>query len=380
MATVEVDLFGNPTLVHLVYRKSHKSESVKTSWPRVYDFRDFVSISPKRIVKYQRNIAPDTTDYTQMWLNRGATINSDGTLDKSNLIAKLTLDNRTHGLMSRKGKANVNLVIDWMVLLSKDKVSKNERFNSYFKWKINFVTLTLSSKQVHSDKEIQKKLFSPMLDYIRKKYKVTMYFWRAEAQANGNIHYHLCTDVFIPWKELKYHWNRFQNKLGYIDAFEAKNKHRTPNSTDIHSLKNVKDIGAYLSKYCGKNSKGIQLTITKKEKGIRFLSPYKLSVSWVFPPPKAKFFRSIFGKLWACSENLSKLKRTKMPCSDAISFELMTVAALYPSKIIDFDYCKYFKLGITELATHGCNELLDVVRSHVLSILKPPKTPNLLVN
>ncbi|MCF6184303.1 MAG: hypothetical protein L3J56_06700 [Bacteroidales bacterium] len=153
------------------------------------------------------------------------------------------------------------------------------------KFKLTFITLTLSAKQVHSDKEITRTLLGSFLDSLRRKWKVDQYIWKAEKQENGNIHYHILTNKFIHWEEIREVWNRIQNKDGfnYVDKYSSKmqkffkngfkkfpgdkrseatqrkayevNKKTNwtnPNSTDIHALYKVKNVAAYIAKYVSK--------------------------------------------------------------------------------------------------------------------------------
>lgn len=382
------NLFGEPVQStspinsSLVYRKPHKSvnqETEKNSGAsprsiRSLDIKEFISITPSRIVKYARNVSPNTIDYTQMWLNRGAKLNPDGTLDKSNMLDKLTSDNKTHGLISKKGGKNINLAVDWMVLLANEKESFNPKFNSRYKWKLNFITLTLSSKQVHSDKEIITKVFQPFLDYLRKNYSIKNYFWRAETQSNGNLHLHLCLDVFVPWMLLRNRWNFFQNKLGYIDVFEKKNNHNQPNSTDIHSLKNIKKIGAYLSKYCGKNAKGITVLCTKSICSLLSLPHCHNLKLWTFPPKKVRFFRQVHCKLWGCSQNISKLKKCRVCLNDLLSYELLKIKNSKLARVVIHDYATTIFFDVLNLKPLGCNNFRDVLWRHIISILNPIPT------
>lgn len=122
----------------------------------------------------------------------------------------------------------------------------------YAKRRPIFVTTTLSSKQIHSDKEIKRFLLDPFIKALKRKYSGIKYLWRAESQKNGNIHFHLILDIYIPWKDIRTLWNHYQNKLGYIDRFCAKHGHTDPNSTDVKGVKEVKNFIDYIVKYCAK--------------------------------------------------------------------------------------------------------------------------------
>lgn len=113
-----------------------------------------------------------------------------------------------------------------------------------------FITLTLSSRQVHCDKTIKRECLNHFLIYLKRHYGVVNFIWKAELQKNGNIHYHMITDKYIPHQELRELWNTAQNRLSYVDMFA----HDNPNSTDIHSLKRIKNVMAYVGKYMSKKS------------------------------------------------------------------------------------------------------------------------------
>ena len=91
--------------------------------------------------------------------------------------------------------------------------------------------------------------------YLKNKFGIEKYFWRAEAQKNGNIHFHLIVDKYVKYEDLRIIWNRVQNKLNYIDKFEEKNHYRNPNSVDVRSAAQVKNFINYVLKYCLKEEK-----------------------------------------------------------------------------------------------------------------------------
>jgi hypothetical protein len=110
---------------------------------------------------------------------------------------------------------------------------------------------------------------------------VSRYVWKYEKQGNGNIHYHILTDKFIPYRELRDNWNRIIEKHNYIYQFKLKHGHTDPNTTDIHSLKKVNNVPQYLSKYmikeaakknlqCKRADSPLKMTIKPVIIGLRF--------------------------------------------------------------------------------------------------------------
>lgn len=89
-----------------------------------------------------------------------------------------------------------------------------------------FLTLTLPAVQHHCDNEIKEKCFLRFVEYLvgdREKgasgWGVKNYIWCAETQKNGNIHFHLIIDRAIPATRVNQVWNKFIDRLGYVDRF-----------------------------------------------------------------------------------------------------------------------------------------------------------------
>lgn len=127
-----------------------------------------------------------------------------------------------------------------------------------------------------------------MLDLFMKNLKnqkgVITYLWVAEAQKNGNIHFHILLDRFIDQKYIQSTWNRIQDKHDYLTEYKKKYSHDNPPSTKIETLKHVRNIAAYLTKY-----------FTKSDHG-----------------------RLLSGRLWGCSDKLKELKPYTTPLDTEI--------------------------------------------------------------
>lgn len=176
------------------------------------------------------------------------------------------------GLMTKYSIKRLKRAINLLIAIAADKEVKNPTTGKYYKFKINFITLTLSAPQGdYTDRQIKNLLLDPFIKRAKRRFKLSNYVWRAERQKNGNIHFHLISDVYMHHTELKEMWNEIQNRIGLIDQFERKHGHRNPNSTDVHAVNNIKDLAAYLVKY---------MTKAKAQDEI------------------------IKGKLWDCSTNL----------------------------------------------------------------------------
>ena len=111
---------------------------------------------------------------------------------------------------------------------------------------ISFWTLTLPSKQTHTDVDL-KAILQDFITNCQKTYNLLhTYIWFAEKQKNGNLHFHMIGDGYFAKKSLQALWNTYMDKHGYIAPFKAKYGHSNPPSTRVDSLKT--GIARYLAK------------------------------------------------------------------------------------------------------------------------------------
>jgi hypothetical protein len=289
--------------------------------------------------------------------------------------APLPTENKSHGLLSVKANKRVRLAIDWLIYLSKEKKSPVTKKAGEFNFQLNFITLTLCSKQKHSDSEIKSKLLNQFLTELRQKYNAKNYMWRAESQANGNIHFHVVSDVFVPWRALRTDWNRIQEKLGYCTSYTARTNKVDPNSTDVHAIKAVRNLSAYLAKYCSKNSKGYVVMCTKAQ-AQPFAPPSWLTYKFKPLQKKAKFYRQIHGKLWGLSQTLSKLNSAKREVTGIIQQEIEWLQNKFKNKVKYFDFSATYTFSAGELIKKKCFALADSLRDHYNSVINPPPKEN----
>jgi len=256
-----------------------------------------------------------------------------------------------------------------MLFLAKPKKLPNSRNSKKRTFKLNFITLDLSSDQVHSDQVIKRELLHQFLVEMRKKWHVTLYLWKAEKQKNGRIHFHIITDKFIPWNELRNVWNRIQQKLGYVTRYREDRElwHRdgfkynpdyaprwdyaaqkkayqeglrtdwdNPNSVDIHSMKHIVNLKAYFCKEFTKNP-DIPENATQEERN-------KLTVS---------------GMLWGCSVLLTNLPGGRTDCDTGIQEELEAIAGSCKAYIYNARYYSIYYTDYKLLTQLQCTRLLE---------------------
>lgn len=236
-------------------------------------------------------------------------------------------ENEHRGLVSQKARRRISKGIDWMLYLAKEKKVYPDKQHNALTFRLNMVTLTLCSKQVHSDNEIKSRLLNQFLIEASRKWSINRYLWRAESQGNGNIHFHVITDQFIPWWELQVCWNRIQEKLGYVSEFKKKHGNKNPNSTDIHSIWKVKNLSAYLAKYCTKENKG----------------------------------RSIQGKQWGLSTSLSRMKNAISERWSKLDDDIHKVFVAFKSRVKSYEYATVIYCKIEEWKKIGCSYLASLI-------------------
>lgn len=246
--------------------------------------------------------------------------------------------NQHQGKLSAKATKRLVNSVNWLIASAKKKWVFDSSKNKHFSFKVNFITLTLPGDfQMISDHKFKSVLLHNFINQCRYHYGLKNFVWKCEAQANGKIHAHFTTDTYLPWKGIRRIWNKILLTNGLLDmhivkhssmtfddycsAYNADNKHSLklmrrrfeegqasgwtdPNSTDVHAVYKVKDIGAYLAKY-----------MSKKEEDRR----------------------GIEGRIWSCSYNISEANKLSV----SIPFD-MGDSALEPFMNGDFKWIEVF--------------------------------------
>lgn len=258
---------------------------------------------------------------------------------------------------------------------AKKKSYKVERTGKWSTFKINFITLTLPSKQVHDDKTIKSQIFEKWLTEMRNMGLIKEYVWRAELQANGNIHFHLATDTYLHWEILRNSWNRKCEKLGYVTRYQnqwknvsyetyrqyrqltdkapetqirkayeknCKENWSNPNSTDVHATKNVRNLGAYLSKYMAKESNSEATEDHTQWKN-----------------------RIIEGRNWGCSYLISRVRKLKVIRDSTLEHALSMLVKVEGFAFQRFDYCTQIYIDLANAKTFWGKALKKYLLDHL---------------
>ena len=117
---------------------------------------------------------------------------------------------------------------------------------------IVFATLTLPSTQQHSDNDIKRSCLMPFFQALKRKHGVGEYFWSAEPQKNGNIHFHILVDRYIDKDRLNDQWLMATNTLGYYDRYIQATNDINPPATKINVCPQDMSLVNYIMKYVSK--------------------------------------------------------------------------------------------------------------------------------
>lgn len=176
-----------------------------------------------------------------------------------------------NGELSVNATRKLRNAMRWLIACSPVKQVYEKAKKRMVDYRVNMCTFTF--KKNMKEDELARQLLGMWLDMAKHRFGVERYVWKAEAQARGAIHFHLCTGVYIPHTELCYTWNRllYRNGIRQVNA----------NSTDVHAVTDEYNVEAYLTDY-----------LLNKKKG--------------------RDRRPIQGRLWGCDRKLSQAGKFSM--------------------------------------------------------------------
>jgi len=244
-----------------------------------------LSIHPGRITAYMYNDDRSFNSYRQKY--QGAEV-------RAQLNGALSFGQRKR---LREAIQALSAIATWKTVYCQEE-------KKYYRFKLNLITLTLPSSCQLSDREVVKKCLTPFLKNLTRDNKKFLYIWKAEVTDAGTLHFHLTSNIFIHYKKLRIRWNKILYKAGIL----PKEKIELANSTDVHAVKKVRNLSAYLCAYISK--KDMYTKVLQ-----RYFQRYKKEISsttdTIFLLPR-KYFQHIKRKpecqLWACSRALQRTK------------------------------------------------------------------------
>ena len=180
-----------------------------------------------------------------------------------------TVGNEFNGYMSANTSRYVDRVVsNWLTAIELNEANKSVDFSKQVY--VTFLTLTLPCKQVHGDNTLKNRLLDPLVEWLRNSSgksqrdgcAVEAYLWRAEAQKNGNIHFHLIIDRWIDHERVRKKWNQIIERLKYITMYRNVQNYNHRNGFQFSESQAVKQIEKlqYVVQYAIKDGKIIPET------------------------------------------------------------------------------------------------------------------------
>lgn len=240
------------------------------------------------------------------------------------------------GQITKGAKKRLSKAISLLIQSSPETFIYNPITKKQQPHKLSFITLTLPNvDQAKDAKFTHKYLLQPMLRIMRNHYKMISYVWKSEIQKNGSIHYHITTELFMPWDQLRQHWNAILLKNGMLEAFQKQYGHDNPNSVDIHAVDKVNDLEAYLIKYISKE--------TQNEVSLQ-------------------------AKVWDCSRNLKASKYFSESIDQETHDRILNDIANGWARPVYGDKCVILKYTTTDYYLSFSQQLINKYYSHITDI------------
>jgi hypothetical protein len=166
-------------------------------------------------------------------------------------------------------------------------------------------------------------------------------------------------------------WNLAQQQKAY--ELGMKTNWSQPNSTDIHSVINIRNLASYLIKYMTKTDTNKHTTI-KRSSMSGYSKPLLLQRN--ISTNAIKYLRSIasHGRLWGCSSVLSSAKGTAVDLDGNLSDELTRLRNDARCHVFDDKYFSVFNYDLALLKLLNCDTLYGLVTYELLTVFNyiPP--------
>jgi len=226
----------------------------------------------------------------------------------------------------------ITTAVDVFLQLAPEREIFNPVTKRHQKFKLSFITLTISAHDPVPHDEAHKALKAWLQHFKRPWHRRKMseqmstYLWKAELQERGQIHYHVITNAWLHLAEIRRVWNDLQKARGWTQDYFTQHRSHDPNSTDVHSIYKIKDVGRYLSKYIAKQQ--FKESPANPEAGFpALLIPIALDA-----------------KVWGCSEDLKGKKRFSCEMDKWTYLSMKSAAECGILKEYPTDHAKFYDL------------------------------------
>lgn len=251
-------------------------------------------------------------------------------------VERLKDTDKYSGDMTKGARKRLAKAVSLLVTSTPKRWRENKVTGQYNQFHLSFTTLTIPESDMSKDaKNCHKQLLEPMLRILRKRFGMRSYVWKCELQENESVHYHLTSDVFVHHEQLRDEWNSLLLAKGFLSSFIEKYGHSNPNSTDIHSTRDVRNMEAYIIKYVSKSMKD---------------------------------GKKLNAKVWDCSMNLKVGKFFSLEIDSSLSKALQEAMEDGEATVLQLERCTIVKFPINEYVRHYFSMIIDEFDKHLKNI------------
>lgn len=257
---------------------------------------------------------------------------------------EIMLQNRStiyNGFLSPSAKRKVRTILTTWFNAIEHNNSRNDISLKKSERKLVFVTLTLSESQKHEDNWIKRNMLDRFLVKMKRMYNVKYYFWRAEKQQNGRIHFHVILDHYVRKEDIQSEWNSIQQDTGYMDEYFAKNKRYNAPSTHIRAISDAKNSIDYVMKYVAKMPDDIE--------------DVSLQVK---------------GRIWGCSSELKMLKPYSSGEISEVGESLQQVVKEGKAEVFDHEHFQIYYIDVDAFMKKRHKRIYDVMKAYYVGVYK----------
>lgn len=257
---------------------------------------------------------------------------------------EIMLRNRStvyNGFMSPSTKRKVRTILTtWINAVEYENNSRDLSLMKHQR-KLIFITLTLSEAQKHDDNWIKRNMLDRYLVKLQRRYNVKYYFWKAEKQKNGRIHFHIIVDHYISKEDIQMEWNEIQRNVGYMDEFFFKNRRYNAPSTDVR-------------------------IVTKGQKGIDYVLKY-VSKN---PDDIEDASLQVKGRIWGCSSELKTLKPYSTGEDSSIGEDLYGLVLEKKIEALDHEHFQIYFIDTEDFLRKRHKRIYNDMISYYVTVYK----------
>ena len=222
-----------------------------------------------------------------------------------------------------------------------DKAMVKEKFG------LAMVTVTLCADQVHDDNYLKRHMLYGFLRDLQRYHGVVHYYWRAEAQANKRIHFHIIIDAFVPFEDLDREWYKQLAAHGYLQRYQESTGSLFPPSVNVIGLSENPALFDYVCKYATKTI--VQLPKFSIVDGVRTKHYFFIKIEdFEQCGATCRHYRAIEGRDWGCSDGLRSISDFKVIESEYSERLIEGLATSGKGRVIEFDRARVIVGNVIE--------------------------------